>query len=83
MAARAKAALIFAGVLATTALSREAGGGRRLAAALGPGDQRARSSRELRSRSAALQLHLRQNPGDVMAADLLNDTETELIRRAL
>lgn len=74
--------MIFAGVLATTVLSREAGGGRRLAAALCPGDQQARSSRELRSRSAALQLHLRHNPRDVLAADLLNETDAELIRRA-
>ena len=81
MATPGKTVAVFISVLVTAVLSREAGGGRRLAAALGPGDQKVRTVRELRSRSAALQLHLRQNPGDVLAAELLNETDTELIRR--
>ncbi|MCC3292365.1 hypothetical protein [Arthrobacter sp. zg-Y1110] len=75
-------AVTAAVLLISVALTREAGGGRRLASALGsarPGDMTARN---LRHRSAALQRHLKHNPRDVLAAGLLNDVETEIIRRS-
>lgn len=74
-------AVAAAALFAAVTLSREAGGGRKLASALEwnrPGDLTFRS---LRRSSAALQRHLKHNPRDLLAAQLLNDVDTEIVRR--
>lgn len=75
-------ALAAAAVLITACLTCEARGGRRLAAALVPVPLGEVGDRALRRRASELSRHLTGNPNDVLAADLLNDVDTEIIRRS-
>lgn len=56
--------------------------GRRLTAALDSPEPGELPDRHLHRQSRALVRHLEQNPKDVFAADLLQDVDLELIRRA-
>ena len=55
---------------------------RRFARALAGSSVESQSDRELRRSSAALQRHLKANPEDRFAGDLLNNIDTEIIARA-
>ena len=76
-AAIVTATSIAAGSVVYTALAC-----RRFAKALAGSSVESQSDRELRRRSAALQRHLKANPQDLFAGDLLNDIDTEIIARA-
>lgn len=56
--------------------------GRRFNQALGSLAPEDRSDRALLQQSRSLSRHLESNPKDVFAADLLQDVDLELIRRA-
>lgn len=78
---RGRTAAAVAVIVVSAALTRVAGGGRKLAAALESTPTAAQSALCLRHGSAALQRHLKHNPRDILAAQLLNDVDTEIIRR--
>ena len=75
-------ALTAAAFLIAVRLTREAGGGRRLATALEPVHPAQMGTRALLRRSSELSRHLTKNPNDVLAAELLNDVDTEIIGRS-
>lgn len=80
MSAARPVGLLIAGVLAY-ACARTVSSDRSFALALRPFNAEALAGRELKLRSSALRRHLAEYPGDVLAADLLNSVDTELIRR--
>lgn len=77
-----RAAAVLAALLASAVLARVAGGGRKLAAALGSAPPAGMSAGSLRHCSTSLQRHLKRNPQDLLAAQLLNDVDAEIIRRS-
>lgn len=78
---RGRAAAIVAVIIAAASLT-QASGGRKLAAALGSALPADMSATALRRHSTALRRHLKINPRDRLAAQLLNAVDTEIIIRA-
>lgn len=74
-------AFILAAAALILACSRSIAFGTSFTRALGPAAAGLLSERELVSRSAALRRHLAACPADAMAADLLNEIDSELISR--
>ena len=77
-----KAPFILAASAAAASAAVVVIAGRRLTAALGSPEPGELPDRHLHQQSRALVRHLEQNPRDVFAAELLQDIDLELIRRA-